>query len=162
MPVLPSYRNQSIDLHSKLTGFYIRATLALNGLNLRICRQSFLLLNFTIVWLILHPVASLNVTLSNFSTNFAEFIHNFIFKYILFNWRRYSYYLIFIATTSFSKTVNYYCQKRTPSLMFDSVLNTAWKVSVCGVFLVHIFPHSGWIRENTDQENSEYGYYYYY
>ena len=28
MPVLPSYRNQSIDL----TGFYMRTTLALNGL----------------------------------------------------------------------------------------------------------------------------------
>ena len=31
MPVLPSYRNQSIDLHSK-SGFYISATLALNHL----------------------------------------------------------------------------------------------------------------------------------
>ena len=33
MPVLPSYRNQSIVWHSKkLTGFYMRATLAFNGL----------------------------------------------------------------------------------------------------------------------------------
>ena len=41
MPVLPPYRNQSIDFHSKsieictanqLTGFYMRATLAFNGL----------------------------------------------------------------------------------------------------------------------------------
>ena len=49
MPVLPSYRTQSIDMHSKsidphietsqlictvkqLTGFYMRATLAFNGL----------------------------------------------------------------------------------------------------------------------------------
>ena len=34
MPVLPSYRNQSIDLHSfiDLTGFYMRVTLTLNGL----------------------------------------------------------------------------------------------------------------------------------
>ena len=29
MPVLPTHRNQSIDL---LTGFYMRATMALNGL----------------------------------------------------------------------------------------------------------------------------------
>ena len=34
VPVLPSYRNQSIDLH-QLTGFYIRATLALYGLSQR-------------------------------------------------------------------------------------------------------------------------------
>ena len=35
MPVLPPYRNQSIDLHStanQLTGFYMRATLALTRL----------------------------------------------------------------------------------------------------------------------------------
>ena len=47
---------------------------------------------------------------------------------------------------------------------------TAWKVSVFGVFLVRIFPHSEWIRrdtpylsvpvqicEDTNQKNSEYG-----
>ena len=34
MPVLPSYRNQSIDLLCKsMTGFYMRATLAFNGLS---------------------------------------------------------------------------------------------------------------------------------
>ena len=43
---------------------------------------------------------------------------------------------------------------------------TAWKMSEFGVFLVRIFPHSDWIlcispysirmRENTDQNNSEY------
>ena len=33
MPVLPSYRSQSIDLLCKLTGFYMMATLAFNGLN---------------------------------------------------------------------------------------------------------------------------------
>ena len=34
MPVLCSYRNQSIDLHAnQLTGCYMRATLAFNGLN---------------------------------------------------------------------------------------------------------------------------------
>ena len=36
MPVLPSYRNQSIDLQSKenqLNGLHMRATLAFNGLN---------------------------------------------------------------------------------------------------------------------------------
>ena len=33
MQVLPTYRNQSIDLLRKsLTGFYMRATLAFNGL----------------------------------------------------------------------------------------------------------------------------------
>ena len=33
--MLPSYRNQSIDLHTvnQLTGFYITTTLAFNGLN---------------------------------------------------------------------------------------------------------------------------------
>ena len=30
-----------------------------------------------------------------------------------------------------------------------SVLTTAWKVSVFGVFLVYIFPHLDWIRKNT-------------
>ena len=56
--------------------------------------------------------------------------------------------------------------------MFDkeyaSVLHmivTAWKVPVFGFILVHIFPHSDWIRrdteysvqkwKNTDQNNSE-------
>ena len=47
--------------------------------------------------------------------------------------------------------------------------DTAWKMSVFGVFLVHIFPHSDWIRgdqsispysarmrENINQKNSEY------
>ena len=34
MPVLPSYRNQPIDLcANQLNGFYMRATLAFNGLN---------------------------------------------------------------------------------------------------------------------------------
>ena len=33
MPVLPSYRNQSVDLHNKsLTDFYMKATLAFKGL----------------------------------------------------------------------------------------------------------------------------------
>ena len=36
---------------------------------------------------------------------------------------------------------------------------TAWKVSVFGVILVRIFPHSDWIRENTDQNISEYGHF---
>ena len=36
---------------------------------------------------------------------------------------------------------------------------TAWKVSVFGVFLVGIFPHSDWIWENMDQKNSEYGHF---
>ena len=33
------------------------------------------------------------------------------------------------------------------------------KESVFGVFLVLIFPHSDWIRENTDQKNSEDGHF---
>ena len=32
MPVLPSYRNQSICFANQLTGFYMSATLAFNGL----------------------------------------------------------------------------------------------------------------------------------
>ena len=45
---------------------------------------------------------------------------------------------------------------------------TAWKVSVFGVILVRLFPLSDWIRifpyliqmrENTDQNNSEYGHF---
>ena len=53
-----------------------------------------------------------------------------------------------------------------------SIHLTAWKVPVFGVILVHIFPHSDWIRkdtlrkispysvrmrENADQNKSEYG-----
>ena len=51
-----------------------------------------------------------------------------------------------------------------------TVNNTVLKMSVFGVALVRIFPHSDWIRrdreyisvsiqmqENTDQNNSEYG-----
>ena len=38
-----------------------------------------------------------------------------------------------------------------------------WKVPVCGVLLVRIFPHSDWtfirIPESTDKKNSEYGHY---
>ena len=47
--------------------------------------------------------------------------------------------------------------------------DTAWKVSVFGVILVRIFLYSGWIRgispysvrmkENADQNNSEYGHF---
>ena len=51
-------------------------------------------------------------------------------------------------------------------------LNTAWKVSVLGVILIRIFPHSDWIREilrissysvwmreSADQNNSGYGHF---
>ena len=38
---------------------------------------------------------------------------------------------------------------------FNIHSRTEWKVSVCGVILVHIFPH--W--ENADQNNSEYGHF---
>ena len=47
-----------------------------------------------------------------------------------------------------------------------TLYNTTWKEPVFGVFLVRIFPHLDWIlrislyslqmRENTDQNNSEY------
>ena len=47
--------------------------------------------------------------------------------------------------------------------------DTGWKVSVFGVILSRIFPHSDWIRrdtlylvrmrENADQNNSEYGHF---
>ena len=47
-----------------------------------------------------------------------------------------------------------------------NVSGTAWKVSVLGVILVRIFPHSNWIRTvfspdagNTEQNNSEYGHF---
>ena len=45
MPVLPSYRDQSIDW---LTGFYMRATLTLNGLKQLIffARINFCVINF--------------------------------------------------------------------------------------------------------------------
>ena len=152
MPVLPSYRNQSIDLHSKLTGFYIRATLALNGLNLRICRQSFLFFTLLRVWMsrsAISPLILRNSSITLFSSTYYSTD-------------------VGIPTTSFSLLLLHFQKlltiiaKKTASLMFDRVLNTAWKVSVCGVFLVDIFPHSGWIRENTDQENSEYENFYYY
>ena len=36
---------------------------------------------------------------------------------------------------------------------------TAGKVAVFDVILVRIFSHSDWVRENTDQNNSEYGHF---
>ena len=60
-------------------------------------------------------------------------------------------------------------QVKVRILTFISKLNITSKVSVFGVFLVHIFPHLDWIlrdtsispysvqmRENTDQKNSKY------
>ena len=45
------------------------------------------------------------------------------------------------------------------------LMNTTWKVSVFGIILIRIFPHSSWIRrysvrmqENTGQNNSKYQY----
>ena len=37
--------------------------------------------------------------------------------------------------------------------------NTAWKKSVFGVILIRIFPYSVRMRENTDQNNYEYGHF---
>ena len=39
------------------------------------------------------------------------------------------------------------------------VTYTAWKMFIFGVVLVHIFPYSVWMRQNTDQKNSEYGHF---
>ena len=39
------------------------------------------------------------------------------------------------------------------------VILTAWKVSVLGAILVRIFSYSVRMRENTDQNNSEYGHF---
>ena len=44
----------------------------------------------------------------------------------------------------FLKTTNGYVY-----FMYLIPLNTAWKVSVFGVFLVRIFPNSDWIQEDT-------------
>ena len=47
-------------------------------------------------------------------------------------------------------------------LLGTCYIDTAWKVSVFGVFLVLIFPYSDWIRRDTecmDQKNSEYGHF---
>ena len=52
---------------------------------------------------------------------------------------------IYICSIDFHKETEYY--------------NTAYKVSVFGVILVCIFPHSDWIRRDTDQNNSEYGHF---
>ena len=58
------------------------------------------------------------------------------------------------------------------TFLSDVFQYTSWKVSVFGVILVRIFPHSDWIqrdtlyhsysvrmRENADQNNSEYGHF---
>ena len=42
-------------------------------------------------------------------------------------------------------------------LISKIVIYTAWNVSVFGVILVRIFPYSVRMRENVDQNNSEYG-----
>ena len=48
----------------------------------------------------------------------------------------------------------------------NTSIDVAWKVSVIGVFMVHIFPHSDWIRrsgrkwENADQKNFKYGHFF--
>ena len=52
---------------------------------------------------------------------------------------------------------------------YSPLRNSVWKVFLLGVILVGFFPHSDWIgsiflysvlmQENTDQNNSEYGYF---
>ena len=57
-------------------------------------------------------------------------------------------------------------------MYLSELINTAWKVSVFGVILLRIFPHSDWMwrdtpylsvfslnAENKDQNNSEYGHF---
>ena len=40
-----------------------------------------------------------------------------------------------------------------PTSDINSLINTAWKVSVFGVFLVRFFPHSDWIWRDTPYLN---------
>ena len=49
--------------------------------------------------------------------------------------------------------------RKLGKIKYFSQWRTAWEVSVFGVILVRIFPHSDWIRENADQNNSEYGHF---
>ena len=58
------------------------------------------------------------------------------------------------------------CRKIQINLKDIAEIITAWKVSIFGVILVHVFPYtlrispySVRIRENTDQKNSEYGHF---
>ena len=56
-------------------------------------------------------------------------------------------------------------------MLVNTIKTTACEVSLVGVFLVHIFSHSDWIRsispysvrirENTDQKHSKYGHFLY-
>ena len=46
--------------------------------------------------------------------------------------------------------------RKLGKIKYFSQWRTAWEVSVFGVILVRIFPHSDWARENADQNNSEY------
>ena len=66
----------------------------------------------------------------------------------------------FFISSSFMKFLNHY----TIALFLLTFwlfkeYTTAWRVPVFGVFLIRIFPHSDWIRENTDQINSKYGHF---
>ena len=74
-----------------------------------------------------------------------------------------------LLITSFDTIISaYFFAVRVWTLKDD----TAWKMSVFGVILVRIFPHSEWIQRdtpylpvfrlnagNTDQNNSEYGHF---
>ena len=85
-------------------------------------------------------------------------------------------FCISVSLTYFFTNVSIlYCLKTPEIPRFPGVSTIAWKVSVFGVALVRIFRHLGWIRrdipflcifpysvrmrENMDQNNSEYGHF---
>ena len=53
------------------------------------------------------------------------------------------------------KCPNFQIMSSRISILHCMIYNNAWKASTFGVILVRIFPHSIWMRENTDQNNSE-------
>ena len=67
---------------------------------------------------------------------------------------QWSQVLLYLPFSGFfeSKSLHYYCRNNWKQ-------HTAWKMSLFGVILVRVFPYSFQMRENTDQKNSEYGYF---
>ena len=108
---------------------------------------------------------SLNITCIYHRNTITHIIFYFMLYYILYFILYYILYYIsmHILNVKWSLTRHYWIQG------FMNV--TVWKVCVFGVFLVRIFPHSDWmrrdseypysvqIRENKDQKNSEYGHF---
>ena len=50
----------------------------------------------------------------------------------------------------FTRVLSTLVKPRTCAKWKVMAINTAWKVSVFGVILVRIFPHSDWVTRNTD------------